>query len=218
MNPFSDLTSKFKSISELDVQFNVKEGLSFTSKVKATPHFKRPQQADAKITTEVAEERAAAEQRADAVLEQLPQGYFRQEFDALEFELLQLSEDSKQDDVDVVVERLTAAVEVRPPPPLSLPAASACWAPAAAPHAVGHPGPAGRHVWHQGPAGCRSRARARPGAARGSRACGSMRQATAAPPHHHHHHHPAGGRHAAEAPRHEEPGQADRGHQQRDAR
>jgi hypothetical protein len=117
MNPFSDLTSKFKSISELDVQFNVKEGLSFTSKVKATPHFKRPQQADAKITTEVAEERAAAEQRADAVLEQLPQGYFRQEFDALEFELLQLSEDSKQDDVDVVVERLTAAVEVRPPPP-----------------------------------------------------------------------------------------------------
>lgn len=109
-----DLSSKFKSIGELDVSFTVKEGLSFTSKVKATPRFQRAQQEET-ISTEVAEERAAATKRADLVLEQLPPGYYIKGFDALEFELLQLDDDCKQDDVDAVVERLTMAVEVRAP-------------------------------------------------------------------------------------------------------
>lgn len=106
-----ELSSRIKSISELDVTFNVKEGLSFITKVKATPHFKRVQEET--ISTEVAEERAAASKRADFVLEQLPPGYFNRDFDALEFELLQLDAECKQDDVDVVVERLSTAVEVR---------------------------------------------------------------------------------------------------------
>jgi hypothetical protein len=56
---------------------------------------------------------AAAARRADLVLEQLDAGYFGgAAFDPLAHELGQLSEDSKQDDVDAVVDRLTAAVEV----------------------------------------------------------------------------------------------------------
>jgi hypothetical protein len=58
------------------------------------------------------EEREAAQKRSDAALAALDQGYFSQSFDPLAHELAALAEDAKQDDVDAVVERLTAAVDV----------------------------------------------------------------------------------------------------------
>lgn len=55
---------------------------------------------------------AHRQKESEAVLQQLASGYFTPSFDPVEFELQQLDNDAKQEDVDTVVERLTAAVEV----------------------------------------------------------------------------------------------------------
>lgn len=58
-------------------------------------------------------ERAAARQRGEAALAALPPGYCERGFDALRHELAALGDDAKQEDIDGVVERLVAAMEVR---------------------------------------------------------------------------------------------------------
>ncbi|KAI8472247.1 MAG: hypothetical protein J3K34DRAFT_519870 [Monoraphidium minutum] len=70
----------------------------------AAPPPPRPPPTDA--------EREAAEAKSDAALAGLDAGYFSQGFDPLAHELAALDGGAKQDDVDAVVERLTAAVDV----------------------------------------------------------------------------------------------------------
>jgi hypothetical protein len=67
---------------------------------------------DARALSAAAKEREAAKQRGEEILQQLPPGYFESSFDALKHELCQMGPDAQQDDIDVVVDRLTAAMEV----------------------------------------------------------------------------------------------------------
>lgn len=160
------------------------------------------------------EEREAAQKRSDAALAALGQGYFSQGFDPLAHELSLLPEDAKQDDIDGVVERLTAAVDVSARVRCVLRVA---WflvlqqlratAPTACAPSQGHACmrpllPCKR----RGFGACSMRA-LRPGCRQQADTL-SMTAAGAA----------AGGQRAPEAPRAEEPGQADPGHHQRHQR
>lgn len=120
-----EITRSLKSFSEaIDISSTFS---SFTSKAakstkplrpgtdgRQSPYCGAAQGGDSgSIGTSVLDEnREAALKRAELALQQLDQGYFSQAFDPLAHELSQLAEDSKQDDVDAVVERLTAAVDV----------------------------------------------------------------------------------------------------------
>ncbi|MEW5316011.1 MAG: hypothetical protein WDW38_007404 [Sanguina aurantia] len=56
-------------------------------------------------------ELSAAEARADATLDTLPTGYFEPKFNPIAYELQQLTNEDGQEQMDAVVERLTAGVE-----------------------------------------------------------------------------------------------------------
>lgn len=57
-------------------------------------------------------ELGAAEARADATLDTLPTGYFEPKFNPIAYELQQLTNEDGQEQMDAVVDRLTAGVEV----------------------------------------------------------------------------------------------------------
>jgi hypothetical protein len=104
-NVLDDLTTRLKSFSDA-IDF------SFANKVRSRPESRQAQVEDAKISTKVHQEKEAAAKRAEQVLQQLYLGYFDKAFDPLAYELGQMTDESKQGDIDAVVERLTAAVEV----------------------------------------------------------------------------------------------------------
>lgn len=111
---FDDLATRFMSFSDaLESQFG-DLSIDFSLPSKSTLKGKAvPQGAgDARALSAAAEERAAARKRGEEILQQLPPGYFESSFDALKHELCQLGPEAKQDEVDVVVDRLTAAMEV----------------------------------------------------------------------------------------------------------
>lgn len=113
---FDDLATRFMSFSDaLESQFG-ELSIDFSLPSKTLKGLKAgPSGAagDARALSAAAEEREAAKKRGEEILQQLPPGYFQSSFDALKHELCQLGPDAKQDDVDVVVDRLTAAMEVR---------------------------------------------------------------------------------------------------------
>ncbi|WIA16240.1 hypothetical protein OEZ85_012951 [Tetradesmus obliquus] len=115
-NVLDDLTTRFKSFSD-----TLEQGLSSISDLPSMLSS-RPKGSvlsgrqlhggsahDAPPATKSRKERDA---RAELILQQLPQAYFDQGFDPLEHELRQMGDETKQEDVDSVVERLSAAVEV----------------------------------------------------------------------------------------------------------
>ena len=106
-NVLDDLTTRLKSFSDA-IDFKVAEAF----KVRSRPESRQAQVEDVKITTKVHQEKEAAAKRAEQILQQLYSGYFDKAFDPLAYELGQMTDDSKQDDIDATVERLTAAVEV----------------------------------------------------------------------------------------------------------
>jgi hypothetical protein len=115
---FDDLATRFMSFSDaLESQFgDFSIDFSLPSKtLKSSKAGAGPSGAagDARALSAAAEEREAAKKRGEEILQQLPPGYFQSSFDALKHELCQLGPDARQDDVDVVVDRLTAAMEVR---------------------------------------------------------------------------------------------------------
>lgn len=112
---FDDLATKFMSFSDaLEQQFgDLSIDFSLPSKTAKGGQPGAPDPAgDARALSRAAEEREAAKKRGEEILQQLPPGYFDSSFDALKHELCQLGPDAKQDDIDVVVDRLTSAMEV----------------------------------------------------------------------------------------------------------
>lgn len=114
-NVLDDLTTRLKSFGDV-LESGFTNTVSFTNKiVKPRTDFQRPSPSaspEPKISTRVHRDREAAAARAELILQQLYNGYYSQTFDPVEYELSQMQDDSKQDDIDAVVERLTAAVEV----------------------------------------------------------------------------------------------------------
>jgi hypothetical protein len=116
-----DLTSKFMTFSDaLETQFGdltIDFSLPSTTfkGAKAGPASGDPA-GDARALRAAAEEREAAKKRGEEILQQLPTGYFESSFDALKHELCQMGSEARQDEVDVVVDKLTAAMEVRSRP------------------------------------------------------------------------------------------------------
>lgn len=111
---FDDLASRFMSLSEaLEVQFG-DLSIDLTLPSKTLKSSKATADASSNLRAQVlaAEERQTALQRGEAILQQLPLGYFDKAFDALEHELRQMDLDTRQEDIDAVVDRLTAAMEV----------------------------------------------------------------------------------------------------------
>jgi hypothetical protein len=115
-NVLDDLTTRLKSFSD-----TLEQGLSSISDLPSMLSS-RPKGSvlsgrqlhggsvpDAPAPTKSRKERDA---RAELILQQLPPAYFDQGFDPLEHELRQMGDETKQEDVDGVVERLSAAVEV----------------------------------------------------------------------------------------------------------
>jgi hypothetical protein len=115
-NVLDDLTTRFKSFSD-----TLEQGLNSISDLPSMLSS-RPKGSvlsgrqlhggsgpDAPAPTKSRKERDA---RAELILQQLPPAYFDQGFDPLEHELRQMGDETKQEDVDSVVERLSAAVEV----------------------------------------------------------------------------------------------------------
>jgi len=115
---FDDLATRFVSFSDvLEAQFgDLSIDFSLPSKTLKDAKAAGTGNAagDARALRAAAEEREAAKKRGEEILQQLPPGYFDSSFDALKHELCQMGADAKQDDIDVVVDRLTAAMEVRP--------------------------------------------------------------------------------------------------------
>jgi hypothetical protein len=116
-----DLASKFMTFSDaLETQFgDLTIDFSLPSKTfkgaKAGSAAADPA-GDARALRAAAEEREAAKKRGEEILQQLPPGYFDSAFDALKRELCQMGSEARQDEIDVVVDRLTAAMEVRSRP------------------------------------------------------------------------------------------------------
>jgi hypothetical protein len=117
---FDDLATRFMSFSDaLEQQFG-DISIDFSLPSKTLSKGSKPASAgdaagDAKFLAAAAEEREAARKRGEEILQQLAPGYFDGGFDALKHELCQLGPDAKQDDIDIVVDRLTAAMEVGGP-------------------------------------------------------------------------------------------------------
>jgi hypothetical protein len=116
---FDDLATKFVSqfgdalesqFGDLSIDFSLPIGLP-KGGGKAAGRA-RDTEGDARALSAAKEEREAAKKRGEEILQQLPPGYFDSSFDALKHELCQMGPDAKQDDIDVVVDRLTAAMEV----------------------------------------------------------------------------------------------------------
>lgn len=79
-------------------------------RVKAISAFAKQHAAARRKFTDA--ELSAAEARADATLDTLPTGYFEPKFNPIAYELQQLTNEDGQEQMDAVVERLTAGVEV----------------------------------------------------------------------------------------------------------
>lgn len=119
-NVLDDITTRFKSFSDtlaegFDKSFNtIAEGFDksfLKTKGDTRPHshaFTASRPRDSQNTPE----NEAARQRAELILQNLPSSYYEQSADPLEFELRQMGDESKQEEIDGVVDRLTAAVEV----------------------------------------------------------------------------------------------------------
>lgn len=113
---FDDLATKFVSFSDaLESQFG-NLSIDFSLPISLPKGGKAAGRAgdtagDARALSAAAEEREAAKKRGEEILQQLPPGYFESLFD--EHELCQMGPDAKQDDIDMVVDRLTSAMEVR---------------------------------------------------------------------------------------------------------
>lgn len=115
---FDDLATKFVSFSDalesqfgdLSIDFSLPISLPKGAKAAGRAGDKA---GDARALSAAAEEREAAKKRGEEILQQLPPSYFESSFDALKHELCQMGPDAKQDDIDVVVDRLTSAMEVR---------------------------------------------------------------------------------------------------------
>lgn len=109
MSVLDELTTRFKSFGD-SLDFN------FTAKVKSKQDGRlaavREHDTDGEISTRAVEDNEAKQQRADLILALLNDGYFSEGFDPVEYELRQLSTESNQEDVDVVVDKLASAVEV----------------------------------------------------------------------------------------------------------
>lgn len=123
---FDDLATKFVSFSDaleaqfgdLSIDFSLATGNN--KALKGGSKWAADAAGDARALSAAAEEREAAKKRGEEILLQLSPGYFDSAFDALKHELCQMGPDARQDDIDVVVDRLTAAMEVvscssRPP-------------------------------------------------------------------------------------------------------
>lgn len=126
-----DLATKFMSFSDaLETQFgDLTIDFSLPSKTlkgaKAGAASADPA-GDARALRAAADEREAAKKRGEEILQQLPPGYFESSFDALKHELCQMGSEAKQDEIDVVVDRLTAAMEVSSRPQCCSSACIAC--------------------------------------------------------------------------------------------
>lgn len=115
---FDDLATRFVSVSDaleahfadLSIEFSLPSRTLNGTKAAGAGNAA----GDARALSAAAEEREAAKRRGEEILQQLPPGYFDSSFDGLKHELCQMGADAKQDDIDVVVDRLTAAMEVRP--------------------------------------------------------------------------------------------------------
>jgi hypothetical protein len=112
-----DLTLRFKSFGDTLDKSLTSIDLSFSKLQLPTLKGDVKQPTALNETSGVLEasklEKEAARARAELILQQLPQGYFDHAFDPLEYELRQMGEISDQTDIDNVVDKLTAAVEVR---------------------------------------------------------------------------------------------------------
>ena len=120
-NVLDDLTSRFKVFGDalaegIDKSFTqLAEGIDksfLNAKVDARPHRTASSATNARVSTNTAETEAAR-QRAELILQNLPGPYYAQAADPLEHELCQMGDEFRQEDIDGVVDRLTAAVEVR---------------------------------------------------------------------------------------------------------
>lgn len=122
-NVLDDLTTRFKSFSDtvaggFDKSFtSIAEGFDKLA-VKARPDAKLPAHPAvvyrARGTLNTAESEAAR-QRAALILQNLSAAYYEQSTDPVEYELRQMGDETKQDDIDNAVDRLAAAVEVSAP-------------------------------------------------------------------------------------------------------
>lgn len=97
-----------------DVAGSVKSGASqlLVSDFEKLKHLNQLAKQHAVRAKYTVEELAAVEQRADAIISALPEGYFDKSFDPVAHELVQLNELDEQEQIDALVDRLTLGVEV----------------------------------------------------------------------------------------------------------
>lgn len=98
---FDTVASTVQTLAMVDHDFD---------RVKAISAFSKQHAAARRKFTDA--ELGAAEARADATLDTLPTGYFEPKFNPVAYELQQLTNEDGQEQMDAVVERLTAGVEV----------------------------------------------------------------------------------------------------------
>lgn len=116
-NVLDDLTTRFKSFSDTLDKSLLIDGMPFfmgpqrpKGSVASDRRLQGGSRLDASPPTKSRKER---EEQAELILALLSPAYFDQAFDPLEHELRQMSDDTKQDEIDGVVEKLSAAMEVR---------------------------------------------------------------------------------------------------------
>eukprot|EP00879_Flechtneria_rotunda_P015646 GHRR01016368.1.p1 GENE.GHRR01016368.1~~GHRR01016368.1.p1 ORF type:complete len:341 (+),score=74.85 GHRR01016368.1:238-1260(+) len=108
-----DLTKGFKSFTAtVDKSFTSIDTFANKLWLKAEGIKQQASIEDASAYSRACGDREAAKRRAELILQQLPPAYFDQSFDPLKHELLQMGDNTKQNDIDGMVERLSAAVEV----------------------------------------------------------------------------------------------------------
>lgn len=132
-NVLDDIATRFMAFSDaleasfgdLSIDFSLPSKTAGSSRAAAGKGGAAgmPAAGDAGALAAAAAERAAAKQRGEEILAQLPPGYFDTAFDPLEHELRCMAADARQGDIDNVVDRLTAAMEVRTTAQTSAPCA-----------------------------------------------------------------------------------------------